>query len=97
MEQITKHARMAANDPEFRGLTLEELRYRRAYTLARIEIEKERLTRDTAGLWNPQIGSWNLSGLLTTAGGMSRYIEYGLIAWRVGKSLMSIVRRFRRR
>ena len=74
----------------WKGYTLDEMRYHRAYLTAKLQIQKEVLAKDAATLkkhwFNPFSGSF-----LGHAGTLMDYAGYGLAAYnlfRQAKSLM---------
>lgn len=79
----------------WKGYTLEDLRYRRAYVAARRELEKERLHHN--------IGNAR-KGAVTAAGGTALrvmqvipFFDYAMMAWSVGSKAMKLLGRFRRK
>lgn len=78
---------------EWDGLTLDELRYARALTQARIDISREMLTTRANAIFH---GRSNGTGGKTMVGrmlGALNWLDYGLIAVRVGSKLTGIFRR----
>lgn len=81
--------------PEFKGYDIDQLRYRRAYLLARCEIEKMRLTARTDSM---RSGVTKLSG----SGMVSRvlhglnYMDYAFLAYKVVKKAVKLFGRRRR-
>lgn len=81
---------------EWKGLTLEDIRYRRAINHVRMEIEKERLMAEASqlmggasrGLFNSPMARKMFSGF--------SYIDYGVLAFQVFKQVKRIYRLFRR-
>lgn len=82
-------------DPQWKGYDIEELRYRRAYIAARADIEKERIAASMRQ--NFSSSSPMASGLLGKLLGSLTYFDYGVIAFRLGKRVLSLVRSLRRR
>ncbi len=76
--------------PEWSGYTLEELRYMRAYTVARLEINRDRLQRNFAGLKDS--GPVPKSGMLGKLLGTLSYIDIALLTFRVGSKAFKAVR-----
>lgn len=81
--------------PGWPGYNLEELRYRRAYVQARLEIDKARIIAQLSAL---QPNS-NKQQALTVRSGFSlanivKYAEYGLVAY---KAVSRITKLFRKR
>ncbi len=78
---------------EWDGLTLDELRYARALTQARIDISREMLATRANAIFH---GRSNGTGGKTMVGrmlGALNWLDYGLIAVRVGTKLTGIFRR----
>lgn len=76
--------------PEWSGYTLEELRYMRAYTVARLEINRDRLQRNFAGL--KDAGPVSKSGMLGKLLGTLSYIDIALLTFRVGSKAFKVAR-----
>lgn len=80
-------------DPDWGGLTLDELRYARAMTQTRIEI-----TRQIIGLQGRQIfdGQFSGTGSRTILGRMFaalNYMDYALIAMRFGSKMFKMFKK----
>ncbi len=69
------------NTEEWKGYTLEEIRYARAYTAARMELNRERLTARARDMQK--------NGLKL---GAFSYIDIALLTWRVGRKLFRVTR-----
>lgn len=85
------------HDPNWKGYTLEELNYRRAYNAARLEIQKQRIAsnyRHLATNFNPTVKATGLMGKIL---GSLSVLDYGLMAFKLGKRILSITGRFRKR
>lgn len=85
-------------DPQWHGYTVDELRYQRAYLLARTEMTKQRLAehfRDTTSVLRP--GTSGTATLATRILSSISYFDYALLAIKVGRSLFKFTRRMRRR
>ena len=81
---------------EWEGLTLDELRYARALTQARIEISREMIAARANAIYQ---GRSEGTGARTMVGrmlGALNWLDYGLIALRLGSKLSGIFRRRRR-
>lgn len=76
--------------PEWSGYTLEELRYMRAYTVARLEINRDRLQRNFAGL--KDAAPVSKSGMLGKLLGTLSYIDIALLTFRVGSKAFKVAR-----
>ena len=80
---------------DWKGYTLDDLRYRRAYVAARKELEKERLYHN---LHNVR------KGAVSTAAGTARrvasavpFLDYAMIAWSVGSKAFKLLGKFRKK
>lgn len=83
-------------EAEWEGLTLDEIRYARALTCARIEISREMLATRTRSMFsgsNPATASSTLLGRML---GALNWIDYGLIAMRVASKARQIFRKNKR-
>lgn len=78
------------------GYSLDELRYQRAVTMARIEIEKEKLAVGIDDLRQgiPFVGGGR--GLLSKIAGSLNYIDYAMLAFRAFRSASKLFRSLRR-
>ena len=82
------------NEP-WRGYTLDELRYRRAYTEANTQVQRMMLTKQVADLrrGNPVTRGWStLRDILSAVG----YVKSALLALRVFKSIRGLRKNLRR-
>lgn len=81
--------------PEWTGYTLDEIRYMRAYTAARIEISRDRLKRNFTGLQkaNPVRSGGMLGKLLGTLS----YLDIALVTFRLGRKALKVMRWVRRK
>lgn len=87
---------MTTNNNQWKGYTLDELRYRRALVGARIEIEKYRLNALTEQYRNmPQrlTGSGSLVGRVM---GAFSYAEYAILGFRLVRRMVKLFRGRRR-
>lgn len=75
---------------EWNGYTLEELRYMRAYTAARIEISRDRLQRNFVNL--KDYGPVSKTGLLGKVLGTLSYIDIAIITYRIGSRALRTMR-----
>lgn len=101
METIEKKPMLhtGLHDSSWRGYTIEELRYRRALVLLKLEAQKEKLARDyremVAGGVVPMTGTSR--NIMTKLMGALDYFDYAYIAYKAGGRLLNIVRALRRR
>ena len=79
-------------DPDWAGFTLEEIRYERAYAAAKTEISKERLMAAAAGL----SGNGKKDGIVHAVMGGLGFVDYGVIAYKLGAKILKRVRSMRR-
>lgn len=79
---------------EWKGYTLSQLEYRRALTLARIEMQKEQFSRDYSRV---RMGNFSMepSGFSRALGAMN-YLDYAIMAFKVIKKIVPLFRRNRR-
>jgi len=74
----------------WQGYSLQQLRYRRAYVIARLELEKEQLAEnlrsERASLASPM-------GLMSGIGSAFRYINWGMLAFQAFKTLGPLFRK----
>lgn len=83
-------------DPAWKGYTIEELQYQRAYTAARLEIQKQRLMLNYNHLtksMNPMKDKHGIFGRIFSSMSM---LDYGLMAFKIGRGVYGLVRRRRR-
>ena len=81
--------------PEWKGYTLEDRHYMRAYTAARIEISSDRLKRNFTGL--KRVNPVQSGGLLGKVLGTLSYLDIALVTFRLGSKAFKIMRWFRRK
>lgn len=82
---------------EWNGYTLEEIRYARAYTTARMELSRERLVARAHNIQKNGLNPGVPKGMLGKMLGAFSYIDIALIAWRVGRKLFQVTRALKRR
>lgn len=76
-----------------RGLGFDELRYRRAFALARYEMAKLRFLEDIEAAKNQMPGAISGKGIFGKILGSLSYVDYALIAYRI----YSKIRKFRKK
>ena len=81
--------------PEWKGYTLEELRYMRAYTAARLEINRDRLQRNLVTLKNA--GPVSKSGIFGKILGTLSYLDIALVTFRIGSKALRAMRLLKRK
>lgn len=79
---------------DWKGYTLDELRYMRAYTAARLEINRDRLNRNFAGV--KSVGTFPAKGIVGKILGTLSYLDIAIMAFRIGGKVFKTVRRLRR-
>lgn len=89
---MAKTKQLPHHDPEWKGYTLEELNYMRAYTLARIEINRDRLGTRLSALSKSSKKGLAPMGIAGKILGAFSYIDMAVIAWKVGAQAMRIFR-----
>ena len=80
------------NTKEWKGYTLEEIRYARAYTAARMELNRERLTARARDMQKNGLKPGVSKGMLGKMLGAFSYIDIALLTWRVGRKLFRVTR-----
>lgn len=75
---------------EWTGYTLDELRYMRAYTAARLEITRDRLQRNVVSL--KDYGPVSKNGMLGKILGTLSYIDIAIITFRIGSKALRTLR-----
>lgn len=80
---------------EWKGYTLDELRYMRAYTAARIEISRGRLKRNFTGL--KKANPVKSGGMLGKVLGTLSYLDIALVTFRLGSKAFKVMRWFKRK
>ena len=80
------------NNEEWKGYTLEEIRYARAYTAARMELNRERLTARARDMQKTGLKPGVSKGMLGKMLGAFSYIDIALLSWRVGRKLFRVTR-----
>ena len=80
------------NTEEWKGYTLEEIRYARAYTAARMELNRERLTARARDMQKNGLKPGVSKGMLSKMLGAFSYIDIALLTWRVGRKLFRVTR-----
>ncbi|MDE6177949.1 MAG: hypothetical protein K2F86_02115 [Duncaniella sp.] len=94
---MTKQKQLPHHTAEFQGYTMDELRYHRAYSAARVEINRSRLHERIASLrkngFRPKGTPGGVVGRLI---GAFSYIDLGIMAWKIGSQTFRIFRRLRR-
>lgn len=79
----------------WQGYTIDELRYQRALTSARLEIQKERLL-NSFDTMRGTFGTMQPTGIVGKMLKSLSLIDYGIIAFRLFNRVSAITRSFRR-
>lgn len=82
------------NAPGWKGYDIDELRYMKAYTVARIEIEKERIATSSKSLYSGRVNSraYSIAGKIL---GSLSYMDYGILGFKLFRRVRSIFNRKR--
>lgn len=80
----------------WKGYTIDEIRYQRALTMARMEIERERLFASAGNIYKG-IEQQSSSGIMGRLLSGLNYVDYVMLAFKLGRSLFNIFGRSRRR
>ncbi len=78
---------------EWKGYTLDELRYMRAYAAARIEINRDRLRTNFRNARHA--GPKSIGGVVGRVLGALSYIDIAIMSFKVGSKVLKTVRRIR--
>lgn len=79
------------NDKDFQGYTLEELRYMRAFTAARMEINRDHFRQTTQSMLH-SVKAWAPTGLVGSILGKMSYFDMGMLAYKGVSRLFKGVR-----
>lgn len=83
---------LTTNNGQWKGYTLEELRYRQAIVKARTEIEKYRL-----GVFVEQVKEHNAlfgsKSVFSRVAGAFSYAEYAILAYRIARKVLPVLRK----
>ncbi len=77
------------------GYTLDQLRYMRAYTAARIEISKDRMQRNLANLKSGPAGK--TEGLLGKMFSTLSYLDIAILTFKISSKAFKAIRWMRRK
>ncbi len=94
---MEKMAQLPPHDGEkWEGYTLDELRYMRAYTAARLEIARERVVHNASNVsqaFNSPMGGGQ--NIFTRLLGALSYIDVAVLTFKIGKSAFRIFKSLR--
>ncbi len=88
MDKLTENNSMPAN---FKGYTLDELRYRRAFALAKYEIAKMQMSNTVMSVRQGMSG-FGSKGIVGKILGNLNYVDYAILGFRV----ISKIRKWRK-
>lgn len=88
MKKVQQHQR---EDIDWKGYSIDELRYQRAYTLARLEIQKEKITSSFSRFYSSSSGGFG-NGLIKKITGSLNYVDYALLAYKIGNRIYKLFR-----
>lgn len=91
----TKTKKYPHESENWNGYTLEELRYLRAYTAARIEINKERIRQSFSSAQT--VPMLRAEGIMGKVIGSLSYVDLAVMAYKIGSRVFKTIRRFRRK
>ena len=94
---MTKSKQLPHQTPDWNGYTLDELRYMRAYTAARIEINNDRLKTRLHKISSDSKKGLVPSGMIGKVIGAFSYIDMAIIAWKLGSNVFRVFRTIRRK
>lgn len=95
MQQRLLPPHTESDTAQWKGFTIDELRYRRAYMLARCELAKGQLMRSAHEAKQGMPLSGGSHGIMGKLLGSLNYLDYALIAFRIGSKLFKLTRRRR--
>jgi len=93
---MTNQKQLPHHTVEFKGYTMDELRYQRAYSAARLEINRSRLEERFTNLRKNGLKPTGTAGALGKLIGAFSYIDLALVAWKIGSQTFRIFRRIKR-
>ena len=79
---------------DWEGYTIDEVRYLRAYTAARMEIARERLQANAKNFVSGSSSGGSM-GIMSRLLGTLSYLDIALVTFKLGKSIFRIFRTFR--
>ena len=89
---MSKAKQLPHTSQDWKGYTLEEIRYARAYTAARMELNRERLMARASDMHKNGLSQGVSKGLLGKMLGAFSYIDIALLAWRAGRKIFKVTR-----
>lgn len=94
---MTKKKALPHHADDWQGYTIDEIRYQRAYLMARMEISRDRLMSNSRKVADGGISSFGASGMAGRLLGALNYLDIIMITSKVGFSVYKIFRTLRRR
>lgn len=94
---MTQNKQLPHHTNEWKGYDIDELRYVRAYTAARLELNRERVTTRLENIRKNGLKPGVPKNVFGKVLGAFSYIDIALLAWRAGRRVFSVTRAFRRR
>lgn len=94
---MKKELEKVTHDETWKGYTIEELQYQRAYTAARLEIQRQRLILNYNNFTKSMNPMAEKGGVVSKVFGAFTWIDYGFLAYRIFKTATGLFRRKRRR
>lgn len=79
----------------WKGYTLDELRYARAYTAARMELNRGRLMSRLEEVSKSGLKTSSPAGILGKVLGAFSYIDIALMTWKIGRRMFRLTRSIR--
>lgn len=93
----TTEPKMAPHHAEgWDGYSLDEIRYQKAFALARVEIQKEKLML-TASKLREEVPVVKAHGIAGKVLGSLNYLDYAVIAYRFASKIFTMLRAVKRR
>lgn len=92
MKTMTPTKQLPHTSEEWKGYTLEEIRYARAYTAARMELNRERLATRAKDVHKNGLKPGMSKGVIGKMLGAFSYIDIALLAWRAGRKVFKVTR-----
>lgn len=90
-----KQKQLPHSEENWRGYTMDEMMYQKAFLLARMEVSKTKLMNQVADLKSgfPGVSSGSIWSKLLS--GFS-YVDYAVLAFKIGSRVVRLVRTLRR-
>lgn len=82
---------------DWKGYTIDELRYMRAYTAARIEINKDRLKSKAATIKKNGIVGTEGGSMMSRLLGAVGYVDMAILGWKLSRRVFKTFKILRRK